>query len=531
MPSDLGSKPGSPRGSFRARSEAAARWRYLVTRGTLLTLCLVVSVFYVSTVRGGPHDDAFGRETPVEARPLSLKTQEGTPAPKDTLPASSHAGGSSLSGSQWAARTRVCSSELFCNLGDGLSLCRDEGDVFPFTIDYLRRHVLIAVVTGEHDGYYRVNANLCTWLGHVPADILYFITDNMSTAAALPGTWAEGKPPSDFDTRVFQSRIRTHNYPPGWINAQFRFFDGFRMVLNASLERDEIRWVAVIDDDTFLNLNELVSMLHERDLRELFLSAVPDWDDETAMGDWRTWCGQDLRLLPGHGGGAVRTCASMPRRMRELIASSEALFPNTADLELLLHRISKTNDISSCSGETCKAREAVWNASNALFDELWVREQLMSRRYISRQPFGGVGHFLSRSSAREYLRSYRMKCVNPMKQRGLASDNMLKWCLRGMDVKTSWDARLCFDGGLGQGVDACDEHVKLFMQKAQIISLHLRDLFRMPQETTNKYLTWYYQAIYQRDRTAFNTLYDNVTWKREMNRLMRAEDELSFPTM
>lgn len=164
-----------------------------------------------------------------------------------------------------------------CRLCDSFRISQSDSFIPPHVRDYLAKHVLIAIITGSFDQFFRMDLALCTWAAHIPDASLHVFTDAANQSDGRRGTWHEALlPPS---MKFSSKQQRAQGYTIHWIRAQFRFFQAFQTLGTQSLQRnqnhsgissdDDVRWVIVVDDDTFVDLVALVRMLHDYDAHEL----------------------------------------------------------------------------------------------------------------------------------------------------------------------------------------------------------------------------------------------------------------------
>lgn len=136
------------------------------------------------------------------------------------------------------------------------------------TREYLEEHIRIAVVTGSFDDFFRMDLGLCTWMGHVPPTSLHVFTDRANTSSMKHvGTWHEARLPPHLT--FSKKQMHAKGYTIDWIRAQYRFFQAFDTI--GAENAPSFHWAAVVDDDTFINLEALRGMLTAYDARELRL--------------------------------------------------------------------------------------------------------------------------------------------------------------------------------------------------------------------------------------------------------------------
>eukprot|EP00758_Cryptobia_borreli_P003000 Tbor_TRINITY_DN3447_c0_g2::TRINITY_DN3447_c0_g2_i1::g.3694::m.3694 len=172
----------------------------------------------------------------------------------------------------------------------------DKSDIDAETALYIRNHVLFTVITGSYDNFTRMDLLQCTWLQHVPSNNLYVITDNANKAEVTDqngytrhGIYVEGELPKGV---TLNERDKVGGYSLDWSKAQYRFFQGLSIMSERAtgkkvtfgkentvtpehddngtarteeLNRGEIHWIVLVDDDTFINLNGLVAFFKRHD--------------------------------------------------------------------------------------------------------------------------------------------------------------------------------------------------------------------------------------------------------------------------
>lgn len=137
---------------------------------------------------------------------------------------------------------------------------------------YLSRHVLFGVVTGSFENFFRVDLALCTWLAHVPQENLFVVTDRANTSDGRVGQWIEGSVPSG--VKFSKKQVEAKGYTIHWTMAQYRYVNAIQHLAAVAKERgvhtlDGVRWVVVVDDDTFVDVNALVRFFSRHDKKLL----------------------------------------------------------------------------------------------------------------------------------------------------------------------------------------------------------------------------------------------------------------------
>jgi hypothetical protein len=196
-----------------------------------------------------------------------------------------------------------------CRLCSEMQL--DNRDVFvpKYVAEYIRSHVLISVITGSFERFFRVDLMLCSWLSHVPRENLFVLTDKSKWNDGRHGRWLEAKLPKDV---VFSKKqMAAKGYTIHWIRAQYRFFQAFS-VMNDAIERNasvhgRIRWMIVLDDDTIADLTAMVHMLMEHDAAQLKrLGSLPETISPYRLQDPGAW-----KAVDGLVDGASRAFAPL----------------------------------------------------------------------------------------------------------------------------------------------------------------------------------------------------------------------------
>lgn len=383
-----------------------------------------------------------------------------------------------------------------------------EAHVHSLAWYYMKKYVLFGVVTAGADNYFRVDSMLCTWLSHVPRENLLFVTDNLHIVQDRPGRWIRGTTESTLMSNGLNVTLMTRMKSPAWLRKQLFTYDAFRELLSTSQVRPNIRWVVVIYDETFLILNALASMLHGQDLKQLYTEAVPEWRDTTdaARQRWRSTC--ETKIILDGNATALEECTVLPQKMRTVFEDALGVFPDVWNVSMMIHHIS--NIPLNMDGLAIRDRvmpRVVWNNSNALFTPYWVRNRLLGPSFLSHHPYRGAGQYISSAARTKYLETYEAECVerNTLLN-GLSSEESLDLWLRHSGIPNGRDPRLCAGDGLIDENECVGVVKEKRLRQATMVSLYLRNIFRMPRQDTVHYLTLYYKALYQRLPTALKQL-------------------------
>eukprot|EP00760_Papus_ankaliazontas_P035156 PhM_4_TR7640/c0_g1_i1/m.77351 len=127
---------------------------------------------------------------------------------------------------------------------------------------YLEDSVVFAVVTGSFEQFFRVDLGLCTWLAHVPESKLFIYTDNANASDGRRGNWVEGKIPRG--VQFTKQQLQAKGYTIHWIRAQYRFIQGLD---DLTRKFPQSKWFVVVDDDTFINLDSMVTLMRRLDAK------------------------------------------------------------------------------------------------------------------------------------------------------------------------------------------------------------------------------------------------------------------------
>jgi hypothetical protein len=157
------------------------------------------------------------------------------------------------------------------------------------TIEYLRKNVLMAIVTGREDTF-RVEVSQCTWLSHFPTENAYVFSDVVPEAPRTPQQWVRGDLPagvverdgdlfSDHIAKGYVKAVRSagQGYSASWIVAQFRFPQALQVLADRMQRESDLQWALLIDDDTVVNFDALVKRLKELDPKEPHYLSRKGW--------------------------------------------------------------------------------------------------------------------------------------------------------------------------------------------------------------------------------------------------------------
>lgn len=171
--------------------------------------------------------------------------------------------------------------------------------VDPTSIEWFREHVLLAIVSGA-EGAFRVEVSSCSWLAHFPIENVFVFSDLVpidGQTNRTAHTWVKGVLPVGVTEKdgdlvsvhvpngyVQEVRKRGQGYSASWIVAQFRFTQAVEHLYQVALSREKTLnrklpydWFLVIDDDTILQLPNLVKRLQQVKVHEPFYLSRKGW--------------------------------------------------------------------------------------------------------------------------------------------------------------------------------------------------------------------------------------------------------------
>ncbi|EKF28387.1 hypothetical protein MOQ_007866 [Trypanosoma cruzi marinkellei] len=377
----------------------------------------------------------------------------------------------------------ACQSSV-CRFCDEMRPNNVTSFLHPWVVDYIRRHVLIGVITGSFEKFFRVDLALCTWLGHVPASNLFIYTDAANTSDGRHGTWIETDN-ALASKQLPREMLRRTGYSVGWMRAQYRFFHAFNHFagLTGVIHNDsesigdyrDVRWAVVMDDDSFIDLHALVRFLHRRDLYNVAHTV------SVATGTKPLLLQERCKQCAGAQAEEVAACLSLPERWNHL-QEQQRLHGD----EMFGHR-SKALVVGS----------VLWNVTTeTLFNPTIVAA--LGPLYIGDHGWGGAGHFMNLAGLRKYAQDSEGKCVQQhLIGKRLASDTALHRCLPLLGIHRSSDAVLSH----------CQAR---FLQhrllSGDLVSMHAKRDVVQPKYLAMWRIRLYYQVLYHHNRTAYDLL-------------------------
>lgn len=443
-----------------------------------------------------------------------------SPAPDSGKPSNASAG--------WKA------GSYKCRLAQEFDLRWAPRAVHSTAKQYIADHVLFAIPTSSHDDHFRMDAMFCTWLSYVSENNIFVVTNNVERALERPGKWVKGTTPAGFVPAEWNARHVAHRDIPGWVEYQFRFFDAFREAFEEAEKRPQVRWVAVVDDVTFVNLNAMVMMLHEHDLLRLYTETVTQWEDTSAetIDAWQRTC--ETELTSKVNVAAMRACYNLPGAMRNLIADARLVFPQVKNPVALLKKISEIPVSLSRTPavEDLLEMTTLWQQSIYLLNPQWIRGALTGRQYITRVSKGGTAHFMSASMGSLFLANYQKVCIeqNILKAEDSATEALRYW-LTDVNVNVKSDQRMCATEGLRESSNCCGRERISWMKDGIIVSLNLKSTFHMTRIFTIRFLRIYYRVLYRGNSVLLNFLLSPYTLRKQENQNRQYERQHRWRTL
>lgn len=254
--------------------------------------------------------------------------------------------------------------------------------VLRSTRSYLSHHVRLGVVTGSFDDFFRMDLGLCTWMGHVPSESLFVFTDHANRSAMTHvGTWHEARLPNQL--KFSKKQTQAKGYTIDWIRAQYRFFQAFdTLAENTTSSSLLLHWAAVVDDDTFVNIEGMKNMLLAYDIRELLFLNI-----------------------------------TVPTLQRQ-------------------RSLSKVVGVQTSS--TTKENDHLH-----LETLISTHRHRFRPLYLNDNGWGGAGHFMNFAALKRFVNGSETTCVDRyMVKRGYASDVTLRHCLPKLGIHTINEKRL-----------------------------------------------------------------------------------------
>ncbi|RNF26935.1 uncharacterized protein Tco025E_00801 [Trypanosoma conorhini] len=371
----------------------------------------------------------------------------------------------------------VCQASV-CRFCDEMRLNNAASVLHPAVLEYLRRHVLIGVVTGAYERFFRVDVGLCTWLGHVPAASLFVFTDAANTSAGRHGTWVESDT-APAPQRGRRGLLRRTGYSVGWLRAQHRFFHaiGHLAGLAGGAAHREVRWAIVMDDDSVLDLHALVRFLHRQDLHNVagVAAAVRDAGGASLLQE-------RCNRRADSQADDVAACLSLPERWNRLLQQQGPIHEE---------------DFLRPGGAALQVGSASWNATtHALLDPATIAA--LTPQYLGDRGWGGAGHFMNLAALRSYAQKGEETCVRRFLIGGqLPSDAALYRCIPLLGIQRRRDAALSH----------CQaRYLRHRLLDGELVSMHAKRDMVPPKYLALWRMGLYYQVLYHHNRTAYDLL-------------------------
>lgn len=385
-------------------------------------------------------------------------------------------------------------------------------DLHPLARDYLEKHVVLVVVTSRTTQDSRLRAAWCTWLSHLPESSLLVVSDDVGANKGLfPGTWwPGGLLPTLTPVQIVQ-REGLHTAAPSWVAGQVRYLDAISIGMRtAQSGLREVRWVGVVSDETFINLNELVATLHSNDLKALYNRLpVQQHECEDMAGGLHLpsqWGKQCERLL-GSANEAKSQCIAVRQRMCQLLEQASFAFPTLTTPYAMLSRVSTGALRSKMLGDGVVRRrslERLWRESVDLTGPRWISWKLLPPVHMTRRGVRGVGHFLSVSSQPLVAQCYPQgKCKQLVSVQGMDVDTALLSFFSLYNNVTRTQKTLCTTTmGAPDYAQCLGNTNRKRMMAGTMAVADVNYAFMLREESKRQVLSWFYQALYQHNATA-----------------------------
>ena len=232
-------------------------------------------------------------ETPIP----STETDAAVPAPPEPSPPQRSATECPSAPDDSYVGMKATADGIMHAFPDGDAACYGarhiEGCIAPATVEYLRKHVRIGIVSGRKGGF-RVEVSQCTWLAHYPPETVTVFTDVVPAKPRTPHRWvALGMPPnvtarncdvfSPYIKKGYHRAVRKdgQGYSVSWIKAQFRFLLGLQHlgqdIFAEPAHGADVKWALLIDDDTIVSPDRLVKRLQALDERRPWYLSRKGW--------------------------------------------------------------------------------------------------------------------------------------------------------------------------------------------------------------------------------------------------------------
>lgn len=428
---------------------------------------------------------------------------------------------------------------------DGYSFKRGENDLRPFAREYLEKYVLIVVVANGSAPLRRMDFALCTWLSLVPSESILVMTDVPVHREGLPGQWMVSSTPARKMTMSQRQRYnvvksknkaekvarfkaekvarfkagratrRTATRLEAEEEAKLTYYDAMSSAIQAVLqseERDGIRWVVVLNDDVFVNLNALVLSLHRHDIRNAFEQLAPGLTCEANTRFGYKWMAKCDRMANLNGKDDTRqkqlcVCTSIPFRMCGLLETVRNItgLPDVTNATLREQLALATYRLND---DNAPGYAALWQLSLNLFHNRWVRERIMPPVHLTRPYQGEVGHCFNRAFIRKMARQVTHELPLLLAHNQFSFETAMAEFLGDRPwVRTYSDRAMCTTRSDAPEYANClsSKHTKQ-LEKLAMSTLHIPQVVSFSQRDAAYLLSLFYQHFYQHSQTAIPKL-------------------------
>lgn len=405
----------------------------------------------------------------------------------------------------------------------GLNTIWKDSDLLPFAREYIEKYVLLTVVVSESRLATHYDRARCTWLSHVPQSSLLVFTDNVTAGKDEPGTWSEGRKLSEVNAEMVKSVMNITNQTKSWVGEQLLFYSALEATVAKGKDdnalQSEWRWVVVVSDGTFVNLNEMVVMLHTYDLKGLFYGVIPEWQKSIEQMGFR-WLNRCMNRHKNHTlmDTTVCACAAVPQGMGALLETAQHIFPHVKLLDNLLSLVSRSGMIAEAPlwaweglvGPNVTAAEVdvpecgdLWESSVALLNYHPIRTSFMPRAYVSRKENVGIGHFFNRAALPYVDKHLRRVVASELRLKGTNVEQSLRKKYHPVAVDIHNDDQHCTEVRSVRARYQCSKRQNVpLIEKGLMVTMNLALTLTKPEPVAMQSLTYLYQALYQYNRTA-----------------------------
>ncbi|KAH9597964.1 Fringe-like [Trypanosoma melophagium] len=384
-----------------------------------------------------------------------------------------------------------CRSSI-CRLCDTMMVNNTESVIHPLVLAYIRKYVMIGIVTGSHDNFFRIDLALCTWLGHMAAENLFIFTDAANTSDGRHGIWIETDD-AIASRQLNIKMLRRTGYSVGWMRAQYRFFHAFSHFAKLMHSQDgyyrHVRWMIVVDDDSFLDLHALVRFLHRRDLSNLIRLLERSKQAEPTLLQER------CHYSVGATAAEISHCLNLPETIAHLQKQQEGVEKEKQQetWESMIRR-----SLFDPNSAALTIDSVWWNITSNELLRSPASIAALDPIYIGDRGWGGAGHYMNTAALRLFAERGEEKCVQRHLIKGrLASDTALHRCLPSLGIHRTSDGVLSH----------CQaRYLQRRMLDGALVSMHAKRDVVLPALLAMWRMRLYYQVMYHRNHTAYNVL-------------------------